>query len=219
MSKHKFNAQNEVNDNFELFPTPRWATRGFLNAFSGVTGQSLSSMSFLEPACGFGDISEVLKEYTNQPVYSYDIQSLGYGETRDFLKSDHFEPVDMVITNPPFSHLVSFFHRAKSISRRWVALMQRTPVLEGNKRHSEVYQHSPPKHVFQYVERVPMVKGRIDKNATTNMPYLWMVWDLKDESGVTNLHWIAPCRKELEKDFDYGRHTDIIERADSGLPF
>ena len=55
-----------------------------------------------------------------------------------------------------------------------------------------------------------MVKGRLDKDASTATSYCWLLWEkfLFDEEDEDNVPipwfaWIPPCRKELEKDGDY----------------
>jgi hypothetical protein len=58
--------------------------------------------------------------------------------------------------------------------------------------------------VLQFVERVPMVKGRCDPKATTATSYAWVVWFPSDVIGETKLEWIAPCRAALERSGDYG---------------
>ena len=55
----------------------------------------------------------------------------------------------------------------------------------------------------QFTERVPMaVQGRLDRRASTATGYAWMIWE-KGWHGPTQLLWIPPCRKRLEKDDDY----------------
>ena len=48
-----------------------------------------------------------------------------------------------------------------------------------------------------------MVKGRIDKKASTATGYGWLIWKLDTKSSKPALDWIPPCRKSLEKDGDY----------------
>jgi hypothetical protein len=48
-----------------------------------------------------------------------------------------------------------------------------------------------------------MIKGRLDKKASTATSYCWLIWDKLSQSKHTDLVWIPPCRKMLEKDTDY----------------
>ena len=54
----------------------------------------------------------------------------------------------------------------------------------------------------RFTERVPMVKGRLDKKASTATGYSWLVWE-KDKPSAPRLMWVPPCRKSLERANDY----------------
>ncbi len=47
-----------------------------------------------------------------------------------------------------------------------------------------------------------MVKGRVDRKASTATGYAWIVWQ-REQVGAPRLAWIPPCRKALERDSDY----------------
>jgi hypothetical protein len=49
---------------------------------------------------------------------------------------------------------------------------------------------------------VPLVKGRLDANATTATSYAWLVWE-RGSNGLPQLMWIPPCRRRLERAGDY----------------
>jgi hypothetical protein len=51
-----------------------------------------------------------------------------------------------------------------------------------------------------------MVKGRLDKSASTATGYCWLVWE-KGLVSEPRLVWIPPCRKRLERENDYERPT------------
>jgi hypothetical protein len=55
-----------------------------------------------------------------------------------------------------------------------------------------------------------MVKGRLDRKASTATGYGWLVWE-KDWSDGTALIWIPPCRKDLERGEDYTTPTSFRE--------
>jgi hypothetical protein len=49
-----------------------------------------------------------------------------------------------------------------------------------------------------------MVKGRLDKKASTATGYGWLVWEKKkSKASSPRLIWIPPCRKTLERPGDY----------------
>jgi hypothetical protein len=200
-TSHAVMAQRaEAKDSPDDFPTPPWATRGLLEHV--LDKERLSSHTCLEPACGAGHMAKVLKEYFSE-VKSSDAYHYGYGTVRDFLTYPYeMNAVDWVITNPPFRLAEVFVLRALHVARLGVAILARTVFLESSGRYREIFEETPPTIFAQFVERVPMVKGRLDRNATTATGYAWFVWD-KQTRVAPRLAWIPPCRKELEKYDDY----------------
>jgi hypothetical protein len=158
------------------------------------------SMYCLEPACGAGHMAKVLKEHFEN-VISSDIHDYGYGKVQDFLQSHIC--CDWVITNPPFRLAQSFALRAIEQAQRGVALFTRTVFIESVGRYDNLFNVHPPTTVAQFVERVPIVKGRLDRHATTATGYCWIVWRKSTVPAGTQLMWIPPCRHRLELDTDY----------------
>ena len=76
-------------------------------------------------------------------------------------------------------------------------------MMENIGRYKRLFSKNPPKTIAQFSERVPLVKGRVDKKASTATAYAWFVWSAFDLQKPTKFVWIPPCRKELEKDSDY----------------
>ena len=89
-----------------------------------------------------------------------------------------------------------------NISNKGVAILARTVFLESKTRYETLFKNNPPTYFAQFVERVPMVKGRLDASASTATGYAWFVW-IKDYTENSKLIWIPPCRKLLEKNQDY----------------
>ena len=192
--------RSEPKDSPDDFPTPPWATRGLLEHI--LDTKSLSTLSCLEPACGAGHMAKVLKEYFGEVKYS-DAYHYGYGPVRDFLTYPYeTNAADWVITNPPFRLAEEFVIRSLSVARCGVAILARTVFLESSGRYREIFQKTPPTIFAQFVERVPMVKGRLDSKATTATGYAWFVWE-KRTPTAPRLAWVPPCRKNLEKESDY----------------
>jgi hypothetical protein len=111
-------------------------------------------------------------------------------------------PRDWVITNPPFRLGEQFARTALSVAKCGVALLVRTAFLESAERFRSLYSETPPTDILQFVERVPMFKGRLDKGGSTATAYCWLVWR-KPSPYRTQFHWLAPCRKALERPGDY----------------
>lgn len=147
-------------------------------------------------------MAKVLKEYFGQ-VQCSDAYDYGYGPVRDFLSYPYeTNAVDWVITNPPFRLAEEFVHRSLSVARVGVAMLVRTVFLESVGRYNRLFLNDPPTKFAQFVERVPMVKGRLDEKASTATGYAWLVWE-HSVIDHPRLIWIPPCRRTLEKPNDY----------------
>jgi hypothetical protein len=143
-----------------------------------------------------------LAEYFHKGVYASDIFDYGHGRKEDFLFA--FRPdFDWIITNPPFLLAERFALHGLKLACRGVALLVRTAFLESSGRYTSLFRTSPPDHILQFVERVPMFKGRLDRHGSTATAYCWLIWRKAARPAGTRFHWIAPCRKRLERDADY----------------
>jgi hypothetical protein len=201
-TSHAVMAQRaEAADSPDDFPTPPWASRALIEHV--VTDKpALAQMSCLEPACGAGHMAKVLEEYFAD-VRCSDAYHYGYGPVRDFLAEPYeANAYDWVITNPPFRLAEEFVSRALVVARRGVAILARTVFLESVGRYESLFRTVPPTKFAQFVERVPMVKGRLDSKATTATGYAWLVWE-KDIPSTPRLMWVPPCRRALERRYDY----------------
>jgi hypothetical protein len=188
-----------VKDNF---PTPPWATRALLTyIIPGAKG------TVWEPACGAGHMSKVLQTHFQKTLVS---DAYHYPHHRhsiiDFTRPlSTYENVDWIITNPPFKLAETFITTALSIATQGVAIFARSVLLESVGRYERLFKDNPPSIFAQFVERVPIITGHLDPNATTATAYAWFVW-LKPNltPDFTRLMWIPPCRSSLEEAEDYG---------------
>lgn len=208
----------ESSDSLDNFPTPPWATRALLEHVIERGGYT-NHLTCLEPACGAGHMSKVLTEYFRE-VRSADAFDYGHGFVEDFLDVEHDAGSwDWVITNPPFRLAEEFILKALPIARRGVAVLVRTVFLESVGRYERIFSATPPSSVAQFVERVPMVKGRLDSKASTATGYAWLAWEKSCFDSVVRMRWIPPCRKELERATDYeepvSSSTDALDRTSS----
>ena len=142
-----------------------------------------------------------LQEYFDV-VHGQDIADYGYGATQDYLTFEGSQNWDWIITNPPFRLAEQFIERALKDANVGCAFLVRTTFVESIGRYNRLFSKNPPNKVAQFVERVPMVKGRIDRKASTATGYCWLVWN-KDQKSKSEMVWIPPCRKRLEFDKDY----------------
>ena len=121
---------------------------------------------------------------------------------------------DWVITNPPFRLAEEFIDRGMKIARHRVAMLTRTVFIENIGRYERLFKINPPSRFAQFTERVPMVKGRVDKKASTATGYAWLIWE-KDRLGASPLTWIPACRKALERERDYQQAPRVLSSAAS----
>jgi hypothetical protein len=206
----------ESKDSADDFPTPPWATRGLIEHVL-KNKDVLGGMTCWEPACGAGHMSKVLIEYFDT-VRSSDAYNYQYGSVFDFVSTPVQESsVDWIITNPPFKHAQTFVLNALRVARSGVAILARSVFLESIGRYNAIFRHNPPTIFAQFSERVPMVKGRLDKKATTATGYAWLVWERENQGAFPRLAWIPPCRKELEREGDYDSPPPITNRRPSKL--
>lgn len=193
--------RSEPHDSLDYFPTPPWATRALCEM---LHKQDVRTQGLLaeEPACAVGDMSRPLDE-NFAAVRSSDGHEYGFGDVRDFLWQDDGPSSDWIITNPPFKLAKEFALTGVQRARQGVALLVRTSFSEGVDRYKTLFRLHPPTVELVFVERVPMVKGRLDPKASTATSYVWMVWQ-QGRAGTAKA-WIPPCRKRLERPEDYAR--------------
>lgn len=198
--------RHEAPDSLDFFPTPPWATRAL---FEHVA--PFASGVVWEPAAGEGHMAAVLAERFDD-VWRTDVFDYGglnevgsfVGDGADVAAAPYPQP-DWIITNPPFRLAVEFFERAIREARCGVALLVRTSWLEGGDRYNRIFAKTPPTYVGVFAERVPMVKGRWDPEASTATSYVWMVWH-KPLDGEARCVWIPPgCRRGLTRPDDVKR--------------
>ena len=93
--------------------TPKEITEALLN-YEKFDGK------ILEPCCGDGALSEVLKQH-NYQIISSDKYNYGYGEMKDLFSI--WEKYDNIITNPPFTKQQAVKKHLLSITRKKLALL------------------------------------------------------------------------------------------------
>lgn len=192
--------RHEPPDSLDDFPTPPWATRALIEIVLGYT--SLKNFTAWEPAAGRGIMAEVLAEYF-QGVHGSDVHDYGKGYSVGTFVGQgpdraEWDPwgLDWVITNPPFNLAVEFAERALQEAEVGVALLLRANWTEGVERYERIFRRRPPTTIAYFVERVPMVRGRWDPDASTATAYAWFVWDVCREGGDTRAIWIPPGQRQ-----------------------
>jgi hypothetical protein len=99
-----------------------------------------------------------------------------------------------------------------------VAILAPSSWAESETQYERLYSHRPAV-IAQFVERVPMIKGRWDTEADTATTHAWFAWPLKAERKDTSFAWIPPgYRKKVTKPDDAIRFGGASGRALSSRP-
>lgn len=143
----------------------------------------------LEPSCGEGHISEVLKAH-GYNVVSRDLIDRGYGDVADFLSIDNLEWNGDIVTNPPYRFALEFVEKALQIipKGRKVAMFLKLTFLEGKGRR-HLFRTQPPCRVWVSSSRLKCAaNGDFDAMAGSAQAYAWFIWE-KGYKGETILKW------------------------------
>ena len=143
----------------------------------------------LEPSCGEGYISEVLKK-NGYDVVSRDLIDRGYGETADFLAIDNLSWNGDIITNPPYKFAKEFVEKALQIipEGNKVAMFLKLTFLEGKARR-DLFRIAPPVRVWVSSSRLKCaMNGDFNAYGSSATAYAWFVWE-KGYKGDTIIKW------------------------------
>ena len=172
----------------DYYATPPEATEAIL-------GKEVLEGSILEPACGEGHISEIIKEvYPNSEVISTDLVNRGYGQGGvDFLSHDYGRKFDNVITNPPFKYAKEFIKRGIELANDKVIMFAKIQLLESESRR-ELFKEYPPKYIYVHTKRVnPWRNGNPlnekGKPWGSTMCFAWFVWEIGFQ-GEPVIRWL-----------------------------
>lgn len=213
--------RSEPHDSLDDFPTPPWATRAVCRYLAQrIAGAPLGDLSAREPCANRGHMLRPLQEYFGS-VDASDVHDYGLGvPIRDFLFPEPLPLVDWTFMNPPFRLAHEFINRALETSRHGAIVICRSAFLEGEKRHRELFEQTPPAFILQFCERVCMLKGRLVRygeidpmaakpgtRASTATAYAALIW-VKHRGAPTIFDWIPKSRLELEVDGDYPEPVD-----------
>lgn len=195
--------RQEAQDSLDDYPTQPWGTRALIEHVIKAKGLPLGTV--WEPCCNRGYMARPLAEYFDRvhatDIFDYDFDGMAAQEDFIFPTTVAPHPMDWVIGNPPFRLAEEFIAKGREIARVGCAMLVRSAFVESVGRYDRLFRDAPPTFVAQFVERPPLVKGRVDPDAASATAYCWMVWvrDMPPQPIV----WIPPCRKQLERPGDY----------------
>lgn len=161
----------------DYFPTPPWAARAGGELIAAIDPGG--PWTCWEPAFGGGHMAHGLADYFSDVRVSDIEDHGGTGVTLlDFLseEAEALEPVDWIVTNPPFVLGEAFVRASWRRARRGVAMLLRLSFIEGIGRHRLHFEDCPLSVLAPFCERVPMVKGRWDPEASSATAYAWFVY-------------------------------------------
>jgi hypothetical protein len=167
----------------DFFPTPLWATRALLHELLVRQCGVGRAMSALDPCCGAGHMVRPLQEVFGRVDFS-DVFDWGMNppirnflfENRDSFSADGHKIPDWIVMNPPFDTAIDFFERAYAIADEGVAMLLRLGWMAGQGRYNKIFGPIPPTYICPFAERVPMIEGVWDPEASTATDYAWFVW-------------------------------------------
>lgn len=177
----------------DFYETPYSMTRHILNRLPIDKNETV-----LEPSCGNGAISKVLKEFGIKKVIENDIS-----RGQDFLEYDG-QKVDWIVTNPPFSLTQEFIKKGKEISDN-ILLLLPLSYLHGKQRYDEIYTDEDYKLKGVYIfTRYPLLGDELrpdGKYKTGMMVYAWFHFE-RGYAGEAGIQWID-------------NNSDILKKSDS----
>ena len=128
----------------------------------------------LEPSCGKGAITNILKEnFKSKNVFEGDIK-----KGQDFLNQRYKQKIDYVVTNPPFSLFDEFVTQAKRIAIEKIAFIAKTNFFGAEKRNRFGIWNNL-KYVYIFNRQVDYRYFRKDnKLICGNLITGWFIWDM-----------------------------------------
>lgn len=180
----------------DFYATPAHTVKALLDNYP------LKGNVILEPACGMGHISKVLKEYyPDKKIISTDLVYRGYGEGGiDFLTHKYTQPIDTIITNPPFKLAREFAIRGLELAEKEVILLLKIQFLESEER-KEFLENSPLKYVYVFSNRQNTMRDGLPLNPRTGKKWsstlllAWFVWDVS-YTGEPTIRWLLGKEEE-----------------------
>ena len=143
----------------------------------------------LEPSCGMGHLSEVLKK-RGYDVTSYDLIDRGYGEQQNFLYLCCLDNKD-ILTNPPYKYAQEFVEHSMELLQDGYncIMLLKIQFLEGQARR-KLFEKYPPKYIYvNSARQTCYINGDMSKKMSSASCYCWFVWE-KGYTGEPIIRWV-----------------------------
>jgi hypothetical protein len=183
-SREKRHALSARRDDF--YASPPEAVNGFLSVEREYLPRSI-----WEPACGDGAIVLPLRA-AGYAVHATDLVDRGCPDSLsaiDFLfPYEPPEPVEGIVSNPPFKLAQAFINRA--LDRvPYVAMLLRVSFLEGSARRPW-FEATPLARIHVSSRRLPMMHRHewAGPKSSSAIAFAWFVWDRR-HSGPPHIGW------------------------------
>ena len=172
----------------DRYYTEAWVTRALLDAikFRGT---------IWEPACGRGDMADVLTDYGYKVMISDiagDSQGCKHAAKADFLT--HSSPGDelfSIVTNPPYTLAEEFVRHALKLTERrggMVAMLFRNEYDCAATRR-DLFEREAFAAKLVLTKRPKWLDALAQHSASPRHNFSWYVWD-HDHSGPAHIQWI-----------------------------
>lgn len=160
----------------DFYPTPWEATEAIIKR-EGQRIHQVTGGRLWEPACGTGDMAEVLNQH-DFVVCSTDLIDRGYGQGGvDFLKTPILpHGVRGIVTNPPFNISEGFIRHALTTLRvPYMALLLKAQYFHADCR-IPLFRDFRPARVYPCGWRIDFTGG-----GANHMDCSWFIWDGRDD--------------------------------------
>ena len=169
----------------DLYETPEYFTRQFLDKVK-------FNNPVLEPCCGNGRISNVLKEY-GYDVSSSDIVKRDFDcEVKNFIYDDFEIGKFDICTNPPFKLLSEFVAKSSCVAKDKFCFVARIQFLESIGRYESFFKDGINGFYLSKVlcatKRVDFVSVRQTAINSSAMMCAWFVFERGERQAV--IDWI-----------------------------
>lgn len=196
------NNVNGKRSKLDFYQTPYSMTKQFLDAKRDNKSIDFMKSTFLDPSCGKKAIEKVLLDYTiEKNVYSRDIfdyEQNDYTHRYNFIDSYQYtkelQPIDYIITNPPFKYANIFVVNAKKVANKGFAFLMPLSYLHGKSRYDNIFSYNDNyqlKEVYIFT-RYPLLSKylREDGKYETGMQvYAWFYWE-KSYRSNPEIFWL-----------------------------